>query len=150
MEHTMLCINQTECRRMQWGKLAFGKKLSSSPFWTRQRTCCVWSLPIPKLRQWSGTNILSHICLNTHTQACRSSCNMTRRCNAMSWHKIGLLFSCKKEQQRFTFHSNGDALAARVTTFLSSCLTLTVYTLTAYKFQLIFSSTSVFQSITEI
>lgn len=45
----------------------FGEKPSSSPLFSRQRTCCVWSPPTPKFKQCNGSNILSQTFSKTIT-----------------------------------------------------------------------------------
>lgn len=40
--------------------LTLGLMLSKDPFCKRHSRCCVWSPPIPKLREWSGSNSSFH------------------------------------------------------------------------------------------
>lgn len=40
--------------------LTLGDRFSSSPFSRRQMICCTLSPPIPKFKQWRGSNMFSH------------------------------------------------------------------------------------------
>ena len=83
-----------------------GAKSSNSPFCIRQSRCWVWSPPIQKLRQWRGTNILSH---NWKTMSQNKIVNLGKSdlCNyltGMGWDSRlfnlawGLLFMCREPQ----------------------------------------------------